>query len=126
MKRDFKEYYVTLQRQYKQMKDIADKVNKEIEEGKVTQEQRDSFETYFSTVKANYDRVSYIVYLLDLPPKFIQKFKERKMKKNYEKMLKEFQEQHSTKEDVIKENDEALEKASVELSELTSEGGDNG
>ena len=121
MKRDLKEYYVNLQRQYKEMTDIAEKVNKEIEEGKVTQEQRDQFESYFMTVKNNYDRVSYIVYLLDLPPKFIQKWKERKLKKDYEKTLKEFQKKKVTMEDVVSENSEAIAEAAEDLKDLQEE-----
>ena len=118
MKRDLKEYYVTLQRQFKEVRDIAEKVNKEIEEGKLTQEQRDQFESYFMNVKTNYDRVSYIVYLIDLPPKFIQKIKERRLKKKYEESFKRFKEQRATAEDVIEENEKSIESAREELSSL--------
>lgn len=125
MKRDLKDYYVTLQRQFKEMKDMAEKVNKEIQEGKLTQEQRDAFETYFMNVKTNYDRVSYIIYLLDLPPKFIQKIMQWKEKRDYDKWYKEnFKENKATAEDVINENEESLSCAREELSKICSEGCD--
>jgi Flp pilus assembly protein TadG len=73
MKKDLKEYYVSLQKQFNELQKALEEINKEIAEGKVTPEQRASFENYFNIVQTNYQRISYAMHLLNKPPKFIQK-----------------------------------------------------
>lgn len=113
MKKDVQEYFIAMQKQYNDMNKMLEKVNKEIEAGMITEEQKANFETYFSTIKANYDRVAYIYHLLNLPPKWIQKIKEKKLLKDQEAFLKAME--NATKEAVEAENNEALDNIKAEL-----------
>lgn len=122
MKKHVQEYYIVMQKQYNEMLKVLDKVNAEIKEGKVSNEQREAFENYFGAVKCNYDRVAYIYHLLCLPPNFIQKMKEKKIQKQQEEFLKKLE--NATLEDVKNENDACLEKINEELEKIESSEGE--
>lgn len=112
MKKDVFEYFIGVQKQYNEMNKMLGKVNEEIEAGLVSNEQRENFEKYFNAIKNNYDRVAYIIHLLNLPPKPVRRIREfitkRQSERDIEKALKEFKEANATKEDVIEENEEYL------------------
>lgn len=110
MKKDVQAYFIQMQKQYNELNKMLDKVNKEIEQGLVTEEQKANFENYYMAVKANYDRVAYLMHLLYQPPKFIQKLRNKKALKEQEKAMKEFEKNKATLEDVTKENEETLAK----------------
>ena len=110
MKKDVQAYFIQMQKQYNELNKMLDKVNKEIEQGLVTEEQKANFESYYMAVKANYDRVAYLMHLLYQPPKFIQKLRNKKALKEQEKAMKEFEKNKATLEDVTKENEETLAK----------------
>ena len=110
MKKDIQAYFIQMQKQYNELNKMLDKVNKEIEQGLVTEEQKANFENYYMAVKANYDRVAYLMHLLYQPPKFIQKLRNKKALKEQEKAMKEFEKNKATLEDVTKENEETLAK----------------
>ncbi len=125
MIRDFREYLVSVQKQMTEMDKVLEQVNKELEEGKCTWEQRESFATYYSNVKANYDRLIYVKYLLQKPPKFIQKLREKKLAHEQERFLKKMTELHADEFSVEKENEENIEAMKDLLNEVTSEGKDD-
>lgn len=109
MLKHFNRYLVDQQKQYNQLLKIIEKVNKELEEGKCTQEQRDNLQAYFDAVKSNYDRLMYVKHLLLLPPDFIQKIKFNKAKREYEKQQKEMYKQlKADQESVHAENEASL------------------
>ncbi len=110
MKKDVQAYFIQMQKQYNELNKMLDKVNKEIEQGLVTEEQKTNFENYYMAVKANYDRVAYLMHLLYQPPKFIQKLRNKKALREQEKALKEFEKNKATLEDVTKENEKTLAK----------------
>lgn len=110
MKKDVQVYFIQMQKQYNELNKMLNKVNKEIEQGLVTEEQKANFESYYMAVKANYDRVAYLMHLLYQPPKFIQKLRNKKVLKEQEKAMKEFEKNKATLEDVTKENEETLAK----------------
>lgn len=110
MKKDLKEYYVSLQKQYNELQKALEEINKEIAEGKVASEQKASFENYFNIVQTNYQRISYAMHLLNKPPKFIQKWEDKKALKEQNKLMEEFKKQNATSEQVLAENQEALDK----------------
>lgn len=122
MKRDFFEYFTKVQKQQTEMDKVLEQVNKELEEGKCTWEQREQFEKYYMTVKANYDRLTYVKYLLQKPPKFIQKLQERKLAREQERFLKEMTKLNADEFSVAKENEESIEAMKDLLNEVTSEG----
>ena len=115
MKRDFERYFVEVQKDYNRMLKTLEKVNEEISKGQVSDEQRRSFEQWFNQVKVNYDRVSYMRYLLHLPPKFIQKLQQRNVNSKMMKELKKYQEENADKDSVLKENKEALDSIDKEF-----------
>ena len=109
MIRDFKNYFVTVQKQYNDLLKILEKVNKELEEGLCTNEQRDNFVKYYEAVKTNYDRLSYVKYLLELPPKFIQNIQKKRLIKKYEKQMEEYIKNKADADSVKAENEENIE-----------------
>ena len=108
MKKDVQQYFIVQQKQYNELLKLADKVNEEIAQGLVSNEQRQNFETYFATIRSNYERIAYIYHLLCLPPKPIRAIKEYFLKKSNEKSIKEAQKAGSLDE-VVAENEQALE-----------------
>jgi len=122
MKKDFYKYYTQVQKTYNDTLKVLEKVNKELEEGKCTQEQRDNFEMYFNNIRVNYERLSYVRHLLTLPPKFIRKFEEKKILKEQEKMLEEFKKNMADQESVVQENKDNLEKMEKELESIKENG----
>lgn len=119
MKRDFERYFVELQKDYNRMLKTMEEVNKQISQGLVTDEQRQAFEQWFGQVKVNYDRVSYMRYLLHLPPKFIQKIQQRNINSKMMNELKKYRYENADKDSVHEENKEALDSIdkSIESSE---------
>lgn len=115
MKKDVQNYFIQMQKQYNELNKMLDKVNKEIEQGLVTAEQKANFENYYMAVKANYDRVAYILHLLYQPPKFIQKLRNKKALKEQEKARKEFEKNKATLAEVTQENEETLAKIKDEF-----------
>lgn len=120
MLKHFRKFYVSQQKQYNELLKIVEKVNKELEEGKCTQEQRDALQTYFDTVKTNYDRLSYVKHLLLLPPDFVQKLQLNKSKREYEKQQRELAKQNNAdQESVLAENQENIDKMNEILDEVS-------
>ena len=109
MRRDFEKYFTKLQLQYNQLQKDLEKVNKEISEGLVTEEQKTNFMNYFNAVKANYDRVSYARYLLRLPPKFIQKIQSKIETRKMAKELEKYKKEHADQDSVLEEGNSARE-----------------
>ena len=122
MIRDFKDYLVKVQKSMTEMDKILEQVNKELEEGKCTWEQREQFEKYYMTVKANYDRLTYVKYLLEKPPRFIQKLLEKKLMIEQERFLKRMAELKADEFSVEKENKENIQAMQDLLDEVSSEG----
>ena len=122
MIKDFKDYLVKVQKSTTEMDKILEQVNKELEEGKCTWEQREQFEKYYMTVKANYDRLTYVKYLLEKPPRFIQKLLEKKLMIEQERFLKRMAELRADEYSVEKENKENIQAMQDLLDEVSSEG----
>ena len=123
MKRDFYEYFVAIQKNYNEMLKVLEEVNKELEEGKCTWEQRENFSNYFNAIKANYERLSYVKYLLQLPPKFIQKIQHKRLLKEQDELLKKLIEDHADAESVLEESDENLQNMKDLLEEVQNSEG---
>lgn len=117
MRKDLKAYYVACQKQYNELQKVLEDINKEIAEGKVTEEQKASFENYFNIVQTNYQRISYMMHLLNKPPKFIQKFEDKKALKEQERLMEEFRKQNATDDQVLAENLDAIDKLKESIGE---------
>lgn len=121
MKKDLKEYFVACQKQYNELQKALEEINKEIVEGHVTEEQKANFENYFNIVQTNYHRVSYMMHLLNKPPRFIQKWENKKALKEQQKLMEEYKKQNATSEQVLAENQEALDKLKEAIPEKEEE-----
>ena len=106
MKRDFEEYLIKVQKQRDEMMKAVEEANKLIVEGKISQEQVESIQNYFTLLESNYQRILYCRYLYNLPPKFIQKLRSKKMAKE----LSEYMKNKADEESVVAENQECIEK----------------
>lgn len=125
MKKDFNEYFISVQKNYNETLKVLEQVNKELEAGMCTQEQRDNFAQYFDSIRVNYERLNYVRYLLHKPPKFIQKIQEKKLIKEQEKFLKQMMDAKADAESVIAENDENLQNMKDLLEEVQNSEGVN-
>lgn len=105
MKRDLEQYLVSLQKQYTGMLKAVDEANELIKEGKMTSGQAEQIKKYMDTINTNYQRVLYCRYLLNLPPKFIQKIQKKKLEKEQLKFI----EKNNDSESVVNESQEALD-----------------
>lgn len=118
MIKDVQQYFISMQKQMNAADKALEKVNKEVEAGLVSAQQKDNFTTWYHNIKTNYDRLAYIIYLLHLPPKFIQKIKARKLLKEQEKFFKKIE--TATREAVEKENTESLDNMTKLIDDLPS------
>ena len=100
-----KDYFNSLTKDYIDTKDTIEKLQSEIteEQSKEALNNLQNLKDRFAVIETNYKRVSYIMYLLDMPNK-------AKKKKRYEQMYKKLDKSldgHKL-EDIKKENKQAL------------------
>lgn len=118
MKKDVIEYFMHMQKQMNDMDKMFAQFNKEISEGLVSEEQKNNFLCYYESVRNNYQRVAYIMYLLNQPPQFVQNYRMKKQQKLQKKAERKFKEQHATMDDVIEENEQTLANTAELMKEI--------
>ena len=106
MRLDLERYILQLADQARQMREEVEKVNAVDKEQNLPVETVEFLNNQASLVEANYQRVLYCKYLLDLKPKWIRDLIDKKHKKKAEEFLKK----KADKDSVIQENKEALDK----------------
>lgn len=113
--KDVEEYYYKVQAQYLEMKeDLAD-FEKALKEGYVTEEKVKEATDELYQVQVNYERLSFIVYLLNLPKR---KRKREKTKKADAKLLEEFKNKKADEQSVIEENKATLAKFKEKIKKI--------
>lgn len=116
--RDVREYYWQTQCQYLEMKQTLDEAKEAIAAGQITEDQLTNALDIMSDIEDNYNRLSYVMYLLEKPNK-------KKKKAGYDranrKLLAEMQSRHATEDDALADGKSALDKLREELKRLTSE-----
>lgn len=101
-RRDVDEYYNIISAQYQQLLEEL----KELEEdGSISEDILEDVQRDIDIVKTNRDRWVYMIYLLNKPAR---KEKAKRYEKQYKKKMSEYG--NNSVEDVIEENDEALER----------------
>ena len=80
--KDVKEYYYRVAAQYLEMKDTLAEYDEAAKEGKVTEEQLADVKEDIARIEQNYNRLSYILYLFELPKNSKAKTKFNKMQIN--------------------------------------------
>lgn len=99
-----KKYYEEVSQQYHEMLENIQEVEKEAMEGMVEPERIERLQSQIAPIKQNYERVSYIMFLLNQPQR---KSKQPAYRIRNKKFLKQFDSKNSL-EAVIEENNEAL------------------
>ena len=105
-------YYYTVQNQYLKMKSMLDLFEKQVKEGKGSLETLDAVKETTGRLKENFDRIAYIMYLLNTPAK-------KKKSNRYDKQNKELKDYLETSDlnHIKDENENVL----VQLSEMIKE-----
>ena len=105
-------YYYTVQNQYLKMKNMLDLFEKQVKEGKGSLETLDAVKETTGRLKENFDRIAYIMYLLNTPAK-------KKKSNRYDKQNKGLKDYLETSDlnHIKDENENVL----VQLSEMIKE-----
>lgn len=114
-KKDLYDWFKLMQQDYNEMQHIVDKANKDVENGLMTNEQREQFLSYYNDVITNYQRTRDIVHLVMLPPKFIQNWRQRKLDKQQLKEYKKKQKEAKKSFDETREENRAAIRGAQEL-----------
>ena len=113
--RDVKEYYFKLIAQKAELEaDLAD-FEEALKNGFITEEQMQAAKDELIPYQINLDRLTYIVYLLELPNR---KAKKVKFAKQNKKILDELERRKADEQSVIYENKSALDAFRKEVKEL--------
>ena len=113
--RDVKEYYFKLIAQKAELEaDLAD-FEEALKNGFITEEQMQAAKDELIPYQINLDRLTYIMYLLELPNK---KAKKAKFANQNKKILNELEKRKADEQSVISENKSALDAFRKEVKEL--------
>ena len=113
--RDVKEYYFKLIAQKAELEaDLAD-FEEALKNGFITEEQMQAAKDELIPYQINLDRLTYIMYLLELPNR---KTKKAKFAKQNKKILDELEKRNADEQSVIAENKSALDGFRKEVKEL--------
>ena len=116
--RDVKEYYYKLLVQSAEMKADLEDFEKALKAGYITEDKLDEVKAQVDVIQANFERVGYIMYLLELPNKAS---KQGKWKKQNSKLTNHFAEAKADEQAVFEENKSALDRLRAELRKLEKE-----
>ena len=113
--KDVKEYYFKLIAQKAELEaDLAD-FEEALKNGFITEEQMQAAKDELIPYQINLDRLTYIIYLLELPNR---KAKKAKFAKQNKKILNELEKRNADEQSVISENKSALDAFRKEVKEL--------
>ena len=113
--KDVKEYYFKLIAQKAELEaDLAD-FEEALKNGFITEEQMQAAKDELVPYQINLDRLTYIMYLLELPNR---KTKKAKFAKQNKKILDELEKRNADEQSVISENKSALDAFRKEVKEL--------
>ena len=113
--KDVKEYYFKLIAQKAELEaDLAD-FEEALKNGVITEEQMQAAKDELIPYQINLDRLTYIMYLLELPNR---KAKKAKFAKQNKKILNELEKRKADERSVISENKSALDAFRKEVKEL--------
>ena len=113
--RDVKEYYFKLIAQKAELEaDLAD-FEEALKNGFITEEQMQAAKDELIPYQINLDRLTYIMYLLELPNR---KAKKAKFAKQNKKIINELEKRNADEQSVISENKSALDIFRKEVKEL--------
>lgn len=117
--KDVKRYYYAMLNQYLEMKADLTDFEQAFSDGFITEDQLEAAREDIAKIEANYDRLTYIMYLLEMPnrPNKKQAYKNRSKKE-----LNYLVSKAADTESVALENKSALEHLRCELKRLSKVG----
>ena len=118
--KDVKEYYYTMQAQFLELKDDLTDFEDAFKDGYITEDKLEAVKNELSIVEANYERLSYIMYLLEMPNK---KSKKQSHDTKNSALLSFFEARNADMNAVVAENKSALDRLRTELKRLSKEVG---
>ena len=113
--KDVKQYYYTMLNQYLEMKADLTDFEQALADGYITEDQLEAVKDEVFTLENNFDRISYIMYLLERPNR---PSKKEGYKKSNQALETHFTEFGSTLSNVRDENRSALNYLRKELKKL--------
>jgi hypothetical protein len=117
--KDVKQYYYAMQAQYLEMKaDLAD-FEEALAAGHITEDQLEAVKEDVFKLESNYDRLTYVMYLLEIPNRGSKKAAHAKANA---KVLDFFEETNSSENKVAEENRSTLDHLRAELRKLKEAG----
>lgn len=116
--KDVKRYYYSILGQYVEMKESLKDFQEAFEAGHFTEDQLEDIKANIAALEENYNRISYIMYLLEMPAR---KEKQAKYKKSNNKLEEYFKITDSATENIVSENNSLLDNIRKELKKLTKE-----
>ena len=114
--RDIKEYYLKMQAQYYEMRGDLQDYEQAVRDGHISEEQLESVKEHIATIQDNYERLRYIMYLLELPNK---KHKQKSYNDQNKRLVKYFSDKKVDTESLEFENRSLLDELREELKKLT-------
>lgn len=116
--RDFKKYLYKIGTQYTTMKtDLAD-FEEALKEGFITEDRLKDLKEEVGFLEANYQRLLYVAYLLEIPR---QKSKQAKHKQNNKQLINYFDNIKASEDYVYAENESLLTEIRAEIKKLKEE-----
>ena len=116
--KDVKNYYFTMLAQYTEMKqDLAD-FEQALKDGHITEDQLEAAKDEVAIIETNFNRLSYIMFLLEAPQRDSKKPKYNKQNSNIANELKN---RSADLDTVTAENKSALDSLRKELKQLIKE-----
>ena len=113
--KDVKEYYFKLIAQKAELEADLDDFEEALKNGFITEEQMQAAKDELVPYQINLDRLTYIMYLLELPNR---KAKKAKFAKQNKKILDELGKRNADEQSVVAENKSALDAFRKEVKEL--------
>ena len=102
MVKDLIKYYKQVSKDYEDMRSELKDMEQELATSMVTPEQLDQMREMIQPIKQNYEMLSYVIYLLNMPTKRAKKYQ-------YKQQQKALLEMSKTEEQTLGEDKEALE-----------------
>jgi len=116
--REVKRYYYAILNQYLEMKESLKDFNEAFEKGYFTEDQLENVKADIARLEENYNRVSYIMYLLEMPNR---KEKQTKYKNTNKNLVEYFKVHNADTDSVVSENKSLLDSIREELKTLTKD-----
>ena len=116
--KDVKVYFYNMLGQYLEMKEDLKDFDQALQDGHITEDKLEEVYKDVQDLQNNYDRLTFIMYLLELPAR---KTKKEKFKKSNLVMEKYFADKNADMDSVIKENESLLTHLRNELKKLKEE-----